>query len=127
MVRSKSLFGEIVDAAHDRDACVVDENVDRTERGRDLFDHRRHGRSLRDIGRDRDGAAADRLDAGDNGFGIGRALAIIDGDRGAGFRKRHCYRRADAAGPARHQRDMRAHIRFRRHRSSAAFTTARVP
>ena len=46
MVRSKSLFGEVIDAAHDRDAGVVDENVDRAERGGDLFDHRRHGRRL---------------------------------------------------------------------------------
>ncbi len=104
------VFGEIIDAAHDGDAGIVDENVDRTERGRDLFDHRRHGRRLRDVGRDRDGATAVRLDAGDDGFGIGCALAIIDGDRGA--RPRQAPRAIAAPMPrdaARHQRDMRSY------------------
>ena len=104
------VLGQIIDAAHDRDAGIVDENVDRAERGSDLFDHRSHGRRLRDIGRDRDGAAAAGLDPGDDGVGIIRALAVIDRDRGARFRERQRNRRADAAGCARHQRDMRAQI-----------------
>ena len=104
------VLGEVVDAAHDRHARIVDKDIDRTECGGDLLDHFGNGRRLRDIGRDRNGAAAIGLDPGDDGLGIVRALAVIDRDRGAQFREHQRNRRADAAGGARHQRDMRTQI-----------------
>ena len=106
------VFGEFVDAAHDRDAGIVDENVDRAEVARDLLDHLRDGRGLRDIGRHCDRAATAGLDPCDDGFRVIRALAIIDRDRGAEFRERQCNRGANAARAARHQRDARAQILF---------------
>ena len=77
------IFGEIVDAAHDRHARIVDENVDRAEGGGDLFDQAGNGCGLRDIGCDRDRAAAFGLDGGDDGIGLSSAVAVIDRDRGA--------------------------------------------
>ena len=119
------VLGQIVDAAHDRDAGIVDENVDRAERGGGLFDHARNGRSLRDVGRDRDGAAAASLNLRDDRLRVFRPLAVIDRDRGAQFRERQRNRRTDAAGCARHQCDMRTQILPGHRRSSVAFTTAR--
>jgi len=106
-------FGELVDAAHDRDPGVVDEDVDRAKVTRDLFDHFCDRGGLRYIGGDGDGAAAIGLDPGDDGFGVSRALTIIDRDGGAEFSECDCNRGANAARAARHQRDMRAQILFR--------------
>ena len=112
MVRSKSAFGKFVDAAHDRDAGIVDEDVDRPEVARDLFDHLCDGGGLRHVGGDCYGAAAIGLDLGDDGFGVIRPLAIIDRDRGTEFGQRHRDRRTNAARAACHQRDTRAQILF---------------
>ena len=108
-------LGKFVEAAHDRDAGVVDEDIDRTEVTCDLFDHFCDGGGLRHIGGNGNRAAAIGLDFGDDGFRVIRALAIIDRDGGPEFGERHCNRGADAARAARHQRDMRAQILFRRH------------
>ena len=121
------VFGQIVDAADDRHARIVDENVDRAERGANLVDHRSYGCRLGDIGRDRDGAAAASLDPGDDRLGIIGALAVIDRDRSPQFRERQRNRRANAAGRARHQRDMRTQTLSGHRRTSVAFTTGRAP
>ena len=46
------IFCEVIDAAHDRHARIVDEDIDRTERGGNLLDHFGNGHGLRDIGCD---------------------------------------------------------------------------
>ena len=108
-------LGQVIDAAHDRDAGIVDENVDRAERERDVIDHLGDGGGLRHVGGDRDGAAALALDAGHDRFGFGGALAVIDRDGGAGLGQRDRNRGADAARAARHQRNVAVQIRLDGH------------
>ena len=112
MVASKSAFGQIVDAAHDRDARVVDEDVDRAERRSGAIHHRLDGSGLRYIGGDGNRAAALRLDLRHDGVRIRGALPVIHGNRGAGIGERRGDRGADAARCPRHQRYMAGQIEF---------------
>ena len=66
-------LGQVIDAAHDRHAGIVDENVDRAEREGDVIDHLGDGGGLRYVGGDRDRAAALALDAATTASAFARA------------------------------------------------------
>jgi hypothetical protein len=104
-------LGEIVDAAHDRKPRIVDEDVDRPEPRGDAVEHARHCIRLRYVGCNRDGPMAGLAEVGDQRVGGIGALAIIDGDRGAGLRERHGNRSPDAARGAGHQRNLVLQVR----------------
>ena len=108
-------LGEVIDAAHDRDAGVVDENVDRAERRGDLVDHPCDGRGLRYVGRGGDRPAALALDAGDDRVGFGGAFAVVHRDGCAGFGEGGCDRSADAARGACDERNAAIQIRLDGH------------
>jgi len=97
MVRSKSRLGEIVDATGDRNACIVDKNVDRTK----LAFHPRD--QVGDLGGGRDvGGRGDRSSAAtaqhfDQSIGLIFRLTIVDGHGGARAGKLARYSRSDSA------------------------------
>ena len=91
------LFGEIVDAAHDRQPRIVNEDVDGAERRTHAIDHLGHRFGLRHIGRDRDGAMPRLVEVGNQRVGGVRALAIIHRNCGAGLGERNGNRCTDAS------------------------------
>ncbi len=111
MVAIELGLGQVVDTAHDRHAGVIDENIDRAQRERGVIDHVGDISGPRDVGGDRDGAAALALDVGDHRIGVGGALPVIDRDGGAGFGQGHGNRGANAARAARHQSNVAIQIR----------------
>jgi hypothetical protein len=108
-------FGEVIDAAHDGYAGIVDQNVDRTECRSDAIDHRCDGGGLRHVGRDRDRATACLLDVSHNRVGLIGVLAIVDRDGSTGFGERGGNRGADATRCTRHQCGVAVQFRFDGH------------
>ena len=104
--RIEVAFGEVVDAAHDRDARIVDEDVDRASADvarstialtADMLDH------FGDAACDTSAATAmarppSLLMPRHDGVCVSGTFAIVDRDGGAGFGERHGDRGADAAG-----------------------------
>ncbi|MGY4301288.1 hypothetical protein ACVWXN_009383 [Bradyrhizobium sp. i1.4.4] len=77
------LFGEIVDAARDRDAGIIDEDIDRPEPGRGALDHCSHGVALRDVGGNDNRATALLADLACQLLGLPDLLPAVDRHRRA--------------------------------------------
>ena len=109
------ILGQIIDAAHDRHARIVDENVDRTERGSDLFDQAATAAAC-------ETSAATAMARPPPALIFATIASAASSARDNSPRPRRPFhepqrnRRPDATGRARHQRDMRAQILSRHHR-----------
>ena len=93
-------FGQFIDTAHDADAGVVDQHVDRTELAGDAFDHRGDGCGLRYIGGNpQDAVAATAMPPNGRGNRLGRfrLAVVVEGDRSARLGTGHRDCGADAA------------------------------
>jgi hypothetical protein len=97
------LLSEIVEAANQTDAGVVDQDVDGAQLSLDRGDHLLHRSALRHIARDGDGLAARFGDCIDRAARLRRLFEIIHGDGGARLGQRNRDGAPDAARPARHK------------------------
>ena len=89
-----------------RSSRVVDQNVDPTEPLHRLFDQPLRVGEEADIGLDGEGLTTGRDDLGDDGFGLGRAIAVVDHDGCALAGKLDGDGRPDAARGAGHNSDL---------------------
>ena len=93
-------FGEIVDASDQRDAGIVDKDIDRTEFAFYRSTIAVTAALLETSAARGDGAAADGGNLGGDALGLGGAVAIVDGDVGPGFGQSRRDGGANAAGGA---------------------------
>ncbi len=91
-------FGQVIDAADQRDPGVVDQNVDRPELCLHRLDHAGHGLTIGYVGRQCHHGTANCRHPGGDGVSLGCAGPIVYGDAGAGLRQRQRNGSADAAG-----------------------------
>jgi hypothetical protein len=96
-------LGQRVDRAHQTDARVVHQHVDRPQRLFGFGHHPRHLDGLGHIGAHRHGPAALVPDFLHDAVRRRRLLEVIHGDGGTGFGQRNRHRLADPPGAAGHQ------------------------
>src|SRR5581483_11426860 len=90
-------LGQVVDAAADGDAGVVDENVYGSQLAGYGSNELPHLWALRDVGTDGDGPASELAHRGCDRLGVADPLAVVHRHVGAGLRKRQGNGFADAA------------------------------
>jgi hypothetical protein len=94
---------EILNVAGDGDPGVVDQNADRPEFRFYTLNHLGDRAGLRDVRGNRHRTSAGLADGIDECIRVASALAIIDGDSGAGLSKRSDDRCSNATGASGHQ------------------------
>ena len=122
----KIAFGQVIDAANDRHACIVDENVAWTQRRGDVINHLCHGGRLRHVGGDSNRAATHAFDLCHHRIGCTGFFPIVDRDGGTGFSERDGDGSSDATRCARHQRNVAIQIRVDGHDRSPCWSRGRL-